>query len=144
MSSIFRSLQWRIGLAYAALTSVAAAVVALYLLDAVGNTVLAVALAALGASLLSIGLAFLLVRRTVRSIRSVTEGARRLALGDLEHRAESRASDETRELASAFNAMANALRDTVQGLSDEGGNCRRCWTRWPTAWCWSAPKDASR
>ena len=121
MSSIFRSLQWRIGLAYAALTSVAAAVLALYLHDAVGNTVLAVALAALGASLLSIGLAFLLVRRTVRSIRSVTEGARRLALGDLEHRAESRASDETRELASAFNAMANALRDTVQGLSDEGG-----------------------
>ena len=116
MSSIFQSLQWRIGLAYAVLTSVAVAALAL-----VGDTVLAVALAALGSSLLSIGLAYLLVRRTVSSIRSVTEGARRLARGDLEHRAASRASDESRELASAFNAMANSLRDTVQGFSDEGG-----------------------
>ena len=121
MSSIFRSLQWRIGLAYAVLTSVAAAFLALYLIDAMGDTGLAVALAALAASLLSIALAFLLVRRTVCSIRAVTEGARRLARGDLEHRVESRASDESREMASAFNAMANALRDTVQGFSDEGG-----------------------
>ena len=121
MSSIFRSLQWRIGLAYAVLTSVATAFLALYLLDALGSTGLAVALAALAASLLSIALAFLLVRRTVRSIRAVTEGARRLARGDLEHRVESRASDESREMASAFNAMANAMRDTVQGFSDEGG-----------------------
>ena len=75
----------------------------------------------MAASLLSIGLAFLLVRRTVRSIRAVTEGARRLARGDLEHRVESRASDESREMATAFNAMANAMRDTVQGFSDEGG-----------------------
>ena len=121
MSSIFRSLQWRIGLAYAVLTSVAAAFLALYLIDALGSTGLAAALAALAASLLSIGLAFFLVRRTVRSIRAVTEGARRLARGDLEHRVESRASDESREMASAFNAMANAMRDTVQGFSDEGG-----------------------
>ena len=121
MSSIFRSLQWRIGLAYAALTSIAAAFLALYLIDALGSTGLAAALAALAASLLSIGLAFFLVRRTVRSIRAVTEGARRLARGDLEHRVESRASDESREMATAFNAMANAMRDTVQGFSDEGG-----------------------
>ena len=121
MSSIFRSLQWRIGLAYAVVTSAGATVLALYFLGAMGGTGLAVALAALGAGLLSIGLAFLLVRRTVRSIRSVTEGARRLARGDLGHRVESDASDETRELASAFNAMAAALRETVQGFSDEGG-----------------------
>ena len=121
MSSIFRSLQWRTGLAYAVVTSVAAAVLALYLIDATGDTGLAVALAMLVASLLSIGLAFLLTRRTVRTIRGVTEGARRLERGDLEHRVESDAPDETRELASAFNAMAVALRDTVQGFSDEGG-----------------------
>ena len=60
------------------------------------------------------------MRRTVRSIRAVTEGTRRLGRGDLQHRVESRASDETRELASAFNSMANALRDMVQGFSDEG------------------------
>ena len=121
MSSIFRSLQWRIGVAYAVVTSVGATVLALYFIDAMGSTGLAVVLAALGASLLSIGLAFLLVRRTVRSIRAVTEGARRLARGDLDHRVASHASDETRELASAFNAMAVALQDTVQGFSDEGG-----------------------
>lgn len=121
MSSIFRSLQWRIGLAYAVLTSVGATVLALYFLDAMGDTALALALSALGAGLLSIGLAFLLLRRTVRSIRAVTEGARRLARGDLEHRVASDAADETRELASAFNAMAGALRETVQGFSDEGG-----------------------
>ena len=85
-----------------------------------GDTGLASALVALAASLVCIGLAFLLLRRTVRSIRAVTDGARRLARGDLEHRVESRGPDETRELASAFNAMANALRDTVQDFSDEG------------------------
>ena len=121
MSSIFRSLQWRIGLAYAVVTSAGATVLALYFLDAMGDTGLAVVLSALGAGLLSIGLAFLLLRRPVRSIRSVTEGARRLARGDLGHRVESDASDETRELVSAFNAMAVALRETVQGFSDEGG-----------------------
>ena len=121
MSSIFRSLQWRIGLAYAALAAVVALVLALYLIDAVESTGLAAALAAAGGCLLAIGLAFLLTRRTVRSIRAVTEGARRLARGDLEHRVESDASDETREMAAAFNAMAVALRDTVQGFSDEGG-----------------------
>ena len=121
MSSIFRSLQWRIGLAYAALAAVVALVLALYLIDAVESTGLAAALAVAGGCLLSVGLAFLLTRRTVRSIRAVTEGARRLARGDLEHRVESDASDETRELAAAFNAMAVALRDTVQGFSDEGG-----------------------
>ncbi len=121
MSSIFRSLQWRTGLAYAVLASVGAAVLALYLLDAVESTGLAVVLAVVGTSLLSIGLAFLLLRRTVGTIRGVTEGAQRLAAGDLEHRVESAGADETRELASAFNAMAVALRDTVQGFSDEGG-----------------------
>ena len=121
MSSIFRSLQWRIGLAYAALAAVVALVLALYLIDAVESTGLAAALAVAGGCLLSVGLAFLLTRRTVRSIRAVTEGARRLARGDLEHRVESDASDETRELAAAFNAMAVALRDTVQGFSDESG-----------------------
>ena len=115
MRSIFRSLQWRIGLAYAVLTSIAVAALAL-----VGDTGLAAALVALAASLVCIGLAFLLLRWTVRSIRAVTEAARRLALGELEHRVESRGPDETRELASAFNAMANALQDTVQGFSDEG------------------------
>ena len=116
MRRIFRSLQWRTGLAYAVLVCIAVAAMAL-----VGNTGLVAALVALVASLASIGLAFLLVRLTVRSMRAVTEGARRLARGDLGHRVAPGGTDESRELASAFNAMAGALRDTVQGFSDEGG-----------------------
>ena len=116
MRSIFRSLQWRTGLAYAALVCVAVAALAL-----AGDVGLAGVLTALAAFPLSIGLAFLLLRLTVRSIRAVTEGARRLARGDMEHRVAPDGSDESRELASAFNSMAVALRDTVQGFSDEGG-----------------------
>ena len=116
MRSIVRSLQWRVGLAYAALVAIAVATLAL-----AGDVGLAGALTALAAFPLSIGLAFLLVRRTVRSIRAVTEGARRLARGEMEHRVAPGGTDESRELATAFNSMAVALRDTVQGFSDEGG-----------------------
>lgn len=68
---------------------------------------------------LSIALGFVLARRFSRSIRSVTEGARRLAAGDLDHRVQPLASDETQELAEAFNRMSAALRTMVHDLSEE-------------------------
>jgi len=78
-----------------------------------------IALSALAVAFLSIWLGYYLARRTSRSIRSVTEAARRLAGGDLEQRAEALASDETRELADAFNRMATALKGMIQDLSAE-------------------------
>ncbi len=87
--------------------------------DNVNRIVGTILLSALGVALLSIGLGYYLARRTSRSIRSVTEAARRLAGGDLEHRVEALAADETQELANAFNRMAAALREVVQGLSGE-------------------------
>ena len=85
----------------------------------VNRIIAAIALSALAVALLSTGLGYYLARRTSRSIRSVTEAARLLAAGDLEQRAEALASDETRELADAFNRMAKALKGMVQDLSAE-------------------------
>ena len=70
-------------------------------------------------ALLSAGLAYVLAGRTSRSVRSVTEGARRLTRGDLDHRVEALSADETEELAEAFNAMASTLRESIGDLSEE-------------------------
>ena len=80
------------------------------LTGALGVTVLA---------LLSAGLAYVLAGRTSRSVRSVTEGARRLTQGDLDHRVQALSRDETEELAEAFNAMASTLRESIGDLSEE-------------------------
>ena len=71
------------------------------------------------ATALAVGLAAWLVRRTARSVRSVSEGARRLAAGDLDHRIYAAGRDEAAELAAAFNGMADRLRTTVSDLSTE-------------------------
>ena len=68
---------------------------------------------------LAVGLAAWLVRRTVRSVQSVSEGARRLAAGDLDHRVYAAGRDEAAELAATFNGMADRLRTTVSDLSTE-------------------------
>ena len=70
-------------------------------------------------ALLSAGLAYVLAGRTSRSVRSVTEGARRLTRGELDHRVEALSADETEELAEAFNAMASTLRQSIGDLSGE-------------------------
>ena len=78
-----------------------------------------VALSALVVVFLSVGLGFFLARRASRSIRSVAEAARRLSAGDLEARAEALPSDETRDLADAFNRMATSLKTVIRDLSGE-------------------------
>ena len=78
-----------------------------------------VALSGLVVTVLSVALGYFVARRTARSVRSVTEGARRLALGDLEQRVHARSSDETRELADTFNSMAAKLKTTFQELATE-------------------------
>lgn len=85
----------------------------------VNRLITTILVSALGVAALSVGLGFMLFRRTSRSVQRVAEGARRLADGDLEHRVQTSSSDETKELAEAFNGMANTIRSVVGDLSSE-------------------------
>ncbi|MBI4201610.1 MAG: HAMP domain-containing protein [Chloroflexi bacterium] len=85
----------------------------------INRIIATVAASGMVVALMSVALAFYVAHRTSRSVRAVTEGARRLAQGDLEHRVEAVSMDETQELARAFNTMATSLRDMVRNLSDE-------------------------
>ena len=87
----------------------------------INRLVAAIALSALIVAMLSVGIGYILFRRTSRSVRDVADGARRLAQGDLEHRVAPTASDETQELAEAFNTMANTIRRMLRDMSDESG-----------------------
>ena len=57
--------------------------------------------------------------RTARSVKSVVDGARRLADGDFEHRIPSVPTSEASEMADSFNAMAATIRNMVRDLSGE-------------------------
>ena len=123
-----RSLQWRLALANAALAllvTVAASVAVVLLVrrsepDAdLGPVITTAVVAIVAATVIALAIGYLLSRRTSRSVRSVTEGARRLSGGDLGHRVESLTQDETLDLADAFNNMASTLRTTIQNLSSE-------------------------
>ena len=87
--------------------------------SSVNRIIATIVVSAIVVSALSLALGYFLARRTSRSVRSVTEAARQVALGDLDHRVEALSSDETRELADAFNSMAASLRYMVQELSGE-------------------------
>ena len=87
----------------------------------INRLVAAIALSALIVAMLSVGIGYILFRRTARSVRDVADGARRLAQGDLEHRVAPTASDETQELAEAFNTMANTIRRMLRDMSAESG-----------------------
>ena len=109
----FRTLQWRILLAYTALIVVSIAVVTV-------STIAWVAvIAGLAIAVLSIGLGYALAMRASRSVRSITEAARRIGAGDLDYRAKLDVDDENAELAAAFNRMAETLRQTIRDLSSE-------------------------
>jgi len=68
---------------------------------------------------LSVGVGYFLFRRTSRSVRAVAEGANRFAQGELGHRVSSISSDETQELAVAFNSMADTIRSMLSDMSAE-------------------------
>ena len=85
----------------------------------VNRIVATISFSAIVVTVLSLVLGYLLARRTARSVRSVTQAAHRLAGGDLEHRVEALSSDETQDLAEAFNKMASTLRTMIHELSGE-------------------------
>ena len=109
----FRTLQWRILLAYTALIVVSIGVVI------VSPIAWITVLAGLAIAVLSIGLGYVLAMRASRSVRSITEAARRIGAGDLDYRAKLDVDDENAELAAAFNRMAETLRQTIRDLSSE-------------------------
>ena len=86
----------------------------------INRIIIAIVVSALLVAMLSVGVGYLLFRRTSRSVRAVAEGARRFADGDLGHRVVTASSDETQELAAAFNGMADTIRRMLRDMSDEG------------------------
>jgi nitrogen fixation/metabolism regulation signal transduction histidine kinase len=72
-------------------------------------------LAALGL-VASVLLGILVARRITRPVDALTEGARRIAKGDLRSKVETRASGEVGELVTAFNRMTDDLQRTTEQL----------------------------
>lgn len=65
--------------------------------------------AVLAAALIAVLLSLTMARRILHPITALTDAARRMEQGDLKQRVEPGSTDEIRELASAFNAMADSL-----------------------------------
>ena len=100
--------------------AVATAWIALLALGVSGPALItAVAATALVGALGSLVASFLMARSIAGPIRNVADGARRIAQGDLDHRAPTSSLRETRQLNDAFNEMAATLRDLVRGLDSE-------------------------
>ena len=78
-----------------------------------------IVVAAVMVGALSVGVGYFLFRRTSRSVRAVAEGANRFAQGDLEHQVGPSSTDETQELAIAFNSMADTIRRMLSDMSSE-------------------------
>ena len=85
----------------------------------VNTIIITVAAAGAAVALLSVVLGWYLARRTTRSVLTVAAGARQLASGDLDHRVPAIGTDESRDLAIAFNRMARTIRSTVTALEGE-------------------------
>ena len=87
----------------------------------INRLIASIVVAAVLVGALSVGAGYFLFRRTSRSVRAVAEGADRFAQGDLEHRVAGTSSDETQELAVAFNSMADTIRGMLSDMSAESG-----------------------
>ncbi|MYE55243.1 MAG: cell wall metabolism sensor histidine kinase WalK [Chloroflexi bacterium] len=87
----------------------------------INRLIAAIVVSAMLVALLSVGVGYFLFRRTSRSVRAVAEGADRFAQGDLDHRVAGTSSDETQELATAFNSMADTIRSMLRDMSAESG-----------------------
>ena len=121
-----RSLGWRLSFVLAALAFICVAIASslMALLNSPSREegvppVLVVALSSLGAAILVGAVAYLLGSGISTSILRVTDGARRLAQGDLGHRLPASPQSETRDLAATLNTMADALRANIQDLAAE-------------------------
>ena len=71
------------------------------------------------ATLLVILAAAIIAQRAAQPIRQLTQAARRIASGELEQKIPVLTSDESGQLAKAFNEMSASLKDMVAEISDE-------------------------
>ena len=69
--------------------------------------------------LLSVSLIFFAIGRTLRPIKRLTEGAKRIAGGDFVYSIAVNSGDEIQELAQQFNMMADALKESYSGLEQK-------------------------
>ena len=88
---------------------------------AANDSLVVIVMIGFAAAVLAVLIGYIGAARTTRSIAALTEGARQLAASELDYRVNAQASDETQELAQAFNRMAVSLRDVVRDLSLERG-----------------------
>ena len=65
------------------------------------------------AILLTVSLGFLLIRYTIRSLRTLQRGTERIGRGDLNHHIPIRGNDEIGDLTHAFNDMSDKLRNAM-------------------------------
>lgn len=70
-----------------------------------------IVLSAVAASVLALGLGFLLARRFTRPLREIIASIRAISRGELDHAIEVRSRDEFGTLARAFNAMRMRIRE---------------------------------
>jgi methyl-accepting chemotaxis protein len=78
------------------------------------QALLVLALVAVGAVILALGLGFLLGRRIAGNLGKVTRAASALAAGDLSQRVYVHTGDELEQLATAFNTMADTLQARME------------------------------
>lgn len=84
------------------------------------NTLIAsVALTMVLATSLVILAAAIITRRVVNPIKQITQAATRMAAGELEQRIPILTSDESGQLAKAFNEMSSSLKEMVTQISEE-------------------------
>ena len=73
----------------------------------------------LAAVILGLAIGFFLARRVTRPIVSMTNEAKALAAGEQGSKVEAYSHDEVGSLAQAFNAMADALRDRMETITED-------------------------
>ena len=59
------------------------------------------------------------LRRIMRPVKAIADGAKRISAGDFEHPIEAGTGDEIQDLAQRFNAMATALKESYSGLEQK-------------------------
>jgi len=77
-----------------------------------------IGLTALGL-IITVGLGFILLNRTLSPILKLTNVAQQISLGNIEIKAEIKTKDEVGLLAAAFNSMTTQLRQTLEGLEQK-------------------------
>ena len=79
----------------------------------------------LGSLVLAVGFTSLTTRRSLKPIRILTEGARRIASGDLSGHVETKGGGEIGVLARTFEMMRGRLKATLQEIRDRAGEVER-------------------